>query len=1161
MRPEHVAAAMDLPLPTFRHERDATYKATRKRMPDDLRPQIERCKQFLDAMGIPIYAVPGFEADDVIGALAQQAEAEGLETMIVSGDLDTLQLVTPKTRLMTTRQGFQNTVIYDEAAIAERFGLRPDQMIEYKALKGDTTDNIPGVPGVGEKTAAKAIADHGTIEGVYANLALFTDRIRKALEEHRDQVFASRELARIVRDVPVRLEPERTRFGPYDRPAVLELFQELEFRSLVPRLPPADGNVASAPVAPASSRTGQLSLGLDAAPAGAPPVPTNVLDQAGIADAMRALRRAESVAVFADAESGRHPALVGLGLVGGDACWYLPVSGSVPAEVGALLRDEKVRIAAHDVKTARRALRRAGSDLAGVEMDTMLASYLINSSRRQHLLDDVALERLGISIPALPGPDRKDPSRVPTVAERAARSGASATATARLADLFREDIARLGLERLYRDIELPLVDVLVEMEEAGIAVDQGYLAKLAVEFRDEIARIERDAYASVGHDFGINSPKQLQDLLFTELKLPRGRRTGTGFSTDAGVLEELRGAHPVVEKILEHRVVEKLRSTYADGLGPLIDRDGRIHTTFEQAHRSRRPDPHDIRAGRRVDRTPLLARPESAEHPHPNAPGASHPTRVRRRRARPHPRCRRLLADRAAHPRAHHAGSRARRGVPPGRRRAPPHGGRGVRRLRGRGHTRAARRGEDAELRDRLWHDRLRSCGPHGDGARRGCRVHRRVLQAVSPRAALRHRDEGSVHRAGLCRDAPRQAAVHTGHGPRELRRAERRRAHGHQHAHPGHRGGHHEDRHDPRAREAARQRARRPPRSAGPRRARSRRRAGRRRPDGPPRRRRDVPRLRARRAARRRRPHRAELGRDDADRDPRAGLVPELPEVETIARQLRGFVVGRTISRFRSYWHRLTEPEPAALFAKRLGGRRISGVRRRGKFVVLDLEGGEALIVSLRMTGQLLFHEVKERAHPYRRAHISFADGTALEFADTRKFGRMAIVETAALEGMLERRRRAGEPLHGHLGVEPLSRRFTVGWLRDALRRRERSAIKPLLLDQTLIAGIGNIYAIEALWRARIHPLRTAGSLRAAEVTRLHEAIRWVLRTGIRFGGASRRDYRDARGEEGRMQQEFQVYGRAGEVCPRCGSEVVRMVVGGRGTFHCPRCQRAPRG
>ncbi|MGH2450101.1 MAG: bifunctional DNA-formamidopyrimidine glycosylase/DNA-(apurinic or apyrimidinic site) lyase [Candidatus Limnocylindria bacterium] len=287
---------------------------------------------------------------------------------------------------------------------------------------------------------------------------------------------------------------------------------------------------------------------------------------------------------------------------------------------------------------------------------------------------------------------------------------------------------------------------------------------------------------------------------------------------------------------------------------------------------------------------------------------------------------------------------------------------------------------------------------------------------------------------------------------------------------------------------------------------------------------------------------------------------MPELPEVETIARQLRGLVVGRTVAGFRSEWHRLTEPEPAASIAGRLRGRSVAGVRRRGKLVVLDLDDGEALVVSLRMTGQLLFHPAGNGpAHPYRRAYIAFADGSGLEFADTRKFGRMALVEAAALAARATRRR-AGDPLHSHLGIEPLSRAFTVAWLRSFLRLRGRSAIKPLLLDQTGIAGIGNIYAIEALWRARIHPLRKAGSLHGEEVERLHEALRWALRKGIRFGGASRRDYRDARGEEGRMQQEFEVYDRAGEPCPRCGTEIRRTVVGGRGTFHCPRCQRAPK-
>ena len=590
--PRHIAACFDLPVTTFRKERDATYKATRKPMPDDLRPQFERCKEFLDKFGVPMYSLPGYEADDVIGALAKQAEQSGLDTVILSGDLDTLQLVTTHVQLMTTRQGFQNTVIYDEAKIFERFGLRPDQMVDYKALKGDPTDNIAGVPGVGEKTAARLIADHGSVEGVYENLASLTPKLRAALEANREQVLHSREMSRIITDIPVTLDLERTRRGAYDRATVIDLFRDLEFRSLIPRLPPADGNAAAPLPTPTlfpveargagakSSGAGQLSLGLTAPVAA--PVEVTLLADGDAAGYLARARAAGQVAVFADVDTERSPRLLGLGLALDETAGYLAVGETIPPPIVELLADPHIGKLVHDAKTARRALRRAGADLHGIEMDTVIASYLANASRRQHLLDDLATERLGLEVPALPAPDRRHKDLLPTLDERLARAGTSAVATLRLAALFREDLDRLGLARLFREIELPLVDVLVQMEEAGIKVDTQYLATLATEFTAEVARIEREAHEAVGHEFGINSPKQLQELLFTELKLPRGRRTGTGYSTDAAVLEELRGAHPVVDKILEYREVEKLRSTYAEGLGPLIDRDGRIHTTFNQ---------------------------------------------------------------------------------------------------------------------------------------------------------------------------------------------------------------------------------------------------------------------------------------------------------------------------------------------------------------------------------------------------------------------------------------------------------------------------------------------------------------------------------------------------------------------------------------------------
>jgi DNA polymerase-1 len=470
--------------------------------------------------------------------------------------------------------------------IRQRYGLRPDQMVDFKALKGDTTDNIPGVPGVGEKTAAKLIAEHGNIEGVYADLSGYTPRLREGLAANKDQVFKSRELATIVTELPVTLELERTRRSTYDRGRVLDLFRDLEFRSLVPRLPPADQNLA----APAASvfrgqpRGGQLQLGLETAPAVASPVDTALVGDADADGVARELRSAGALAVHADIDAtGGHPVLAGLGLAAGDRAWYVPTPESVPAAVAAVLADSEIAKTVHDAKTARRALRRAGADLAGLAMDTMIASYLVNASRRYHALEDLAAERLKLEVPVLPVPDRKDPYRTATLDERLARAGVGAVAAARLGEQFSAELQRLDLERLYRDVELPLVDVLVEMEEAGIAVDLAYLRSLGEEFAREVARIEQEAYAAVGHEFAINSPKQLQSLLFEELKLPRGRRTGTGFSTDATVLEELRGAHPVIEKVLEYREIEKLRSTYAEGLGGLVDPETRrVHTTFEQ---------------------------------------------------------------------------------------------------------------------------------------------------------------------------------------------------------------------------------------------------------------------------------------------------------------------------------------------------------------------------------------------------------------------------------------------------------------------------------------------------------------------------------------------------------------------------------------------------
>lgn len=304
---------------------------------------------------------------------------------------------------------------------------------------------------------------------------------------------------------------------------------------------------------------------------------------------------------------------------------------------------------------------------------------------------------------------------------------------------------------------------------------------------------------------------------------------------------------------------------------------------------------------------------------------------------------------------------------------------------------------------------------------------------------------------------------------------------------------------------------------------------------------------------------------------------MPELPEVETIARDLRGLIVGKRIASFTSEWERLTEPEPPELVAQRLAGTTVTGVRRRGKLAVLDLDTGLSLVISLRMTGRLLFRAPGAPDDRFLRGRIRFDDGTELRFADTRKFGRMVLVLSDVVSEAARDGRRPGRPLqtsprpggralprraaplYERLGVEPLASAFTARVLAALLRARGRSRLKPLLLDQTVIAGIGNIYANEALFRARLHPLRRAGELRPEQLRALWRAIRATLRRAIRLRGSSIDDYVDARGERGRMHEEFLVHGREGEPCPRCGRAIRKSYVAGRGTYCCPNCQRQP--
>ena len=664
MKPDHVMCCFDVGR-SFRADRYEGYKATRRPTPDDLREQFPIVRETLAAFRIPIYEMPGYEADDLIGSLSRQAELRDLETIIVSGDLDMLQLVTEQTKLMTTRLGVQSTVIYDPARIHERYGLDPGQMIDFKALKGDSTDNIPGIPGVGDKTAAKLLVDFGSLEALFARLdEVRPDKLRDKLKDHREDVLLWRELVTIDRLAPIALDLGSGRLDDYDRSEVVRLFREYEFRSLVDRLP---GQAAEASLADASDEepmlaatvpgrirqrpaprpAGQgsgLQLTLDfGAVATSASYPTAVMTaglfdepatgtavssadplgatatarsdpearpdpdagsdpgarlralladpsliepytNAGQVDAWLATQPELVVGAVFDDPRPRRGALLGLAVIGADGR-IVAASGEAAQALGLELMAAGRPLVGHEVKrllvwelsrrdpTANTSLSASARPLPAVAFDTQVAAYILNAALRSQSLADICAERLDIALP--------ETGQLDVMAQAALEAAAAGAAQGALRTVMEADPA---LRRILDELELPLEPVLADMEATGVALDRGALAALAGTFTEAIDRLAEDIYASVGHEFNLGSPKQLEQVLFYELDLPRGKRTKTGYSTDAQVLEELRAAHPMIPMLLDWRIYTKLRSTYVEALPILIDpTTGRLHTTFQQA--------------------------------------------------------------------------------------------------------------------------------------------------------------------------------------------------------------------------------------------------------------------------------------------------------------------------------------------------------------------------------------------------------------------------------------------------------------------------------------------------------------------------------------------------------------------------------------------------
>jgi DNA polymerase I len=696
IKPDYIAVTFDRPAPTFRHQNYAEYKAHRPTLPEIMRPQFNRVREVVEAFDIPIYEKDGFEADDVLGTLSVQATQQGVDTIIFTGDMDTLQLVNEHVHALVAKRGISEATEYDEEAVFSRYGLPPNKLPDFKGLVGDKSDNIPGVPGIGEKTASKLLTEYGDLEGVLAHIDDLTPKEQRLLREMGDQARQSKYLATILLDAPVKLDLEACRSGQFNRDKVIALFRELEFRTLVDKIPGGTNDTASTARVekrkpePVEQQDEDLLL---APPVGvvsilSPPVPPTMADlkmphtsannvfeseqnvqNKGTQDStdtveelmqpslfgtlepatavVRKLRLPtipQAEPIFLDekeafktntfiinteealqvlvkslrdkgsfsldtestSEDPWHAQLVGISLSmePGEA-YYIPIGhiqtldgheagtqlpfAFVLDKLRPVLEDASIHKYMHNAKYDMLLLLLSSPSIKvrGLVFDTMLGAYLADPGRRGLGLKDQVFQRLGhvmTPISQLIGTGSKAISMAQVPIRQAADyAGADADMTLRLVEPIMEELRRNSLIELLNNIEMPLLPVLMQMEIYGVALEGEFLHNLNEQLSKQISVLEKEIYDSVGHRFNINSTKQLGDILFGELKLPSGKKTKTGFSVSADVIESLRGQHPIVEYLLEYRQLTKLKSTYVDGLLAQMDQiTGRVHTSFSQ---------------------------------------------------------------------------------------------------------------------------------------------------------------------------------------------------------------------------------------------------------------------------------------------------------------------------------------------------------------------------------------------------------------------------------------------------------------------------------------------------------------------------------------------------------------------------------------------------
>jgi len=569
-QPDYVAVAFDPPKPSFRVRIDETYKAQREKTPSELSEQVQRTREILEAMRIPVFEVEDFEADDVIGTLVDLFKKDDKnEATVVSGDADLLQLIEENVTVMLTKKGITQMERYDHFLLKEKYGLAPEQVIDYKALKGDASDNIPGVPGIGDKTARNLLQEYGTIEEIYNNIDNLKTKTADKLQEYREPLYIGRDLVTLRRDVPIDCDWEKCRHVRPDYESLLSIFSELEFKSLVNKIKP---HLQGGNLPPAQNTEGERINSFDHL--------EKVLEDLGEEDTL-----ALSVEYQRGWPYWRQPVLaLALALNGEKGCYLDPASlDRKEADVWqklADLRERNVALLVHNVKQWHHLFAEHALKPPSFIFDTYLAAYLVDPAKGGYGLPDLLQNYLGVDIERSPVKKNEQPD----FEKCALRLSEEARQLFPLRSALEKELKEQELEALLKDIEMPLAAVLARMEEQGMAVDTDYLQDLAAEIRSRLKELEGKIYMQAGEEFNLNSPQQLSKILFDKLKLPEVRKTKTGRSTDAKVLEELSYHHEIAALLLHYRQLAKLEGTYLSGLIELVDpKRQKIYTTFNQA--------------------------------------------------------------------------------------------------------------------------------------------------------------------------------------------------------------------------------------------------------------------------------------------------------------------------------------------------------------------------------------------------------------------------------------------------------------------------------------------------------------------------------------------------------------------------------------------------